>query len=318
MPHVYYEHRNTAARGTDSIAADIARHIHARYQLGAVLIVCDQPVAMLSAIRKQWMRLTRSVQRQRASTLNADKILKYTRSITHMQHVRFTTKLPSQLPDAAVYCIEPSDDIEVPLQCLSVYVLLPLSFHRAKTVARNIAPNALVVDYSHRTAWPAFGLQPKKQLEDRVAETWSQLQTYLQLYHINTHELHNGMAANALAMDSALDILLDIGPAFLASAGTFQYAMGLARPLRLRKSLRLEYDAVILLAHRVQALTPGIFSHRFLDAYSEDDSFFLYDSGRFSNGETLRSRYERYLRQEHYRLARALLHTFGMQPNPFK
>lgn len=269
---MYYEHRNKTARGTDSIAADIARHIHSRQQLGTVLIICDQPVAMLSAIRKQWMRLTRTVQRQRASTLNADKILKYTRSITQMQHIRFTTKQPSYLQDAAIYCLESSDELELPKNCFSVYTLLPLSFHRAQTVVQTIARDALVIDYNHQTAWAAFGLQPKKVLEDRVETLWGQFQTYLRLYHIETHELHNGINTNVRAMDDALDTLLDVGPAFLAIANTFQRAMSLARPLRLRKSLRLEYDAVILLAHRVQALSPGTFSHRFLDAYSEDDS----------------------------------------------
>src|SRR6476660_4446110 len=94
MTDWYLESRKALARGTDSLAADIMRHLHTRQHLGSAVIICEQPVGMLSAGRKQWLKLSRSLQKQRAGTLNADKILKYTHTITRMQHMGFSAKTP--------------------------------------------------------------------------------------------------------------------------------------------------------------------------------------------------------------------------------
>jgi hypothetical protein len=64
---------------------------------------------------------------------------------------------------------------------------------------------------------------------------------------------------------------------FLQAAKEFQRAIELARPLRLSSDVRRQYDMLVLLAHRVQALSPGAFTQQFLEVYNEDDTFFLYD-----------------------------------------
>ena len=102
MAKCYFELRKRSAKGTDSVAADIMRHLHTRQHLGKVTIITDQPLALLAASRKQWLKLSRTIQKQRSSTLNADKILKYTHTITHMQHLRFTAKDALQDPEADV------------------------------------------------------------------------------------------------------------------------------------------------------------------------------------------------------------------------
>src|SRR5882762_3070435 len=70
----YFELRKQSARGTESIIADMMRHLHTRQHLGKALVICDHPLVVLSAARKQWLKLSRIIQKQRASTLNADKI----------------------------------------------------------------------------------------------------------------------------------------------------------------------------------------------------------------------------------------------------
>jgi len=81
-------------------------------------------------------------------------------------------------------------------------------------------------------------------------------------------------------MDDALDTLLSMSHRFLRIANEFQRALELARPLRIQRSLRQQYDALVLLAYRVQALSPGAYTQHFLESYNEDDTFFLYDSAR--------------------------------------
>ena len=58
----YFELRKPAARGTESIIADAARHLNTRQHLGKAVVVCDQPAIVLSAGRKQWLKLSRSLQ----------------------------------------------------------------------------------------------------------------------------------------------------------------------------------------------------------------------------------------------------------------
>lgn len=70
MNDLYVELRDT----TSATSWDIARHLFARQLNGNVAVVADNPVALLSAVKKQWARLERQVQRERASTLDATRI----------------------------------------------------------------------------------------------------------------------------------------------------------------------------------------------------------------------------------------------------
>jgi hypothetical protein len=286
----YFELRNASTRATDSLSADLTRHLHTRQYLGKALVLCSRPAIMLSAMRKQWLRLARGAQKQRASTLDADKILKYTHVITHMQHVTFTAKTPLEHPDADIYILHPDTSALMPPQCWSVYIDCKVSLRSAKTILEQLPSDALVIDYTHAKIWAKRGLAPKTALEKRVRSSWQQTQQFLKTYHIDVTTFNNGKIQNVEAIDDALDTLLAMSHKFLATANEFQRALELARPLRLPKKLREEYDAFILLAHRVQALSPSAFSQRFLEAYNEDDTFLLNDNGKKLlawTGETL-------------------------------
>ena len=273
---VYFEQRTSAARGTDSLAADIMRHLHARQSLGNAIVVCDQPIAMLSACRKQWLKLSRVVQRQRAGTLNADKVMKFTHAISRMQRMRFTCKPTRQQPDADVYCLTPSQVQALPFSPASLYVTTTLSHDCASFIARHMHARSLVVDYMHTTDWQTyFSMQPKTFLERDVTHMWQTLVAFLKDHNITPNTLVSGQTQDIEAMDDALDTLLGISQPFLAIATDFHAALAVARPMHIPKDLRLQYDSVTLLAHRVQALTTGSFSQRFLETYDEDDTYFL-------------------------------------------
>jgi hypothetical protein len=175
-----------------------------------------------------------------------------------------------------------------------------------------VAPTqTLIVDYNQYSEWEKLGLLPKRSLEETLAAEWNRINAFLADQQIDSHNLHTGIMTNVTAMDIALDILLDTSHQFLELADVFQKALSHARPLRLSKPVRMQYDSVILLAHRVQALSPGEFSHRFLDSYNEDDTFFLYDNGKFASGETLRERHTRYMQHGLVRLAQALIRRYS-------
>jgi hypothetical protein len=304
----YIELRKSTARGVESITADMVRHLHTRQYLGKTVVVCDQPVAMLSAARKQWLKLSRLLQKRRASTLNADKILKYTHSITRMQHMGFSAKSPLEQPEADIYFLTPAKLDVMPVHCWSVYLLLQLDTVRAAHMLEQLPAEALLIDYASSGVWEGLHLQPKKLLEARVSNQWRQVQQYLRSYDIDVHKLITDDIHNVDAMDDALDTLLGVNHSFLQIANEFQRTFELARPLRLPKEQRNAYDSLILLAHRVQALTPGTFGAQFLESYKEDDTFFLYDARRqrITGTESLAESIARHTAAGRLHLARAL------------
>ncbi|MET1033585.1 MAG: hypothetical protein ABWX94_03725 [Candidatus Saccharimonadales bacterium] len=312
MAKCYFELRTNSARGTDSVAADMMRHLHARRRLGKAVVVCDQPISLLAACRKQWLKLGRLIQKQRSSTLNADKILKHTLTITHMQHMRFTSKTPLEDPDADIYFLSKNDLADLPRNCLSLYAYTVLNTPQVRAILKQLPADALIVDYDHSVSWDEFGLHAKIMLEQQVLREWDQVCKFLAGRNIIVSELIRGGMHNIEAMDDALDTLLGASNQFLRSANDFQHALELARPLRINKKAREEYDSLVLLAYRVQALSPGVFTQHFLESYNEDDTFFLYDVAKrrfVASGEPLADAVARHLAAGRRHLARSLQHS---------
>lgn len=323
MGIIYYERRISAARGSDSIAADIMRHLHSRQHLGTTIVICHQPTVMLSACRKQWLKLARNVQKQRASTLNADKILKYTHTITRMQHMRFTMKTPLENPDAEIYFLQPEQLDELPPGCMNLYVVERLDEEQAQRITDQAAPEALIIDYEHSRDWSALGLKSKHVIEQHVADEWKRMLDFLALYNIHPKELHRtaNYPGHIDAMDDALDELLAVNRGFLQAADSFQHALEIARPLRISKEMREQFDVVVLLAHRVQALSPGTFTQRFLETYNEDDTFYLYERVReyvFGSGESLTSAVVRHRNAGRTHLAEGLIKATFLKVNGYQ
>ncbi|HJQ08862.1 MAG TPA: hypothetical protein VJ836_05280 [Candidatus Saccharimonadales bacterium] len=285
------------------------RHLHTRQHLGKAVVICEQPVVVLSAARKQWLKLSRTLQKQRASTLNADKILKYTHTITRMQHMRFSVKTPLEQPEVDVYFLTPDQLHIMPVHCWTVYLTCPASFKLIQSMILQLPTEALIVDYEHSLSWKELEMGSKSALEERVHDEWRQVQNFLQAYRIDIRDLSTGDMHNVEAMDNALDTLLGVSRKFLQTANEFQRALELARPFRIGRDIRTSYDIVMLLAHRVQALSPGAFTQRFLETYNEDDTFFLYDKARKKFaviGETFQQTFTRHVKAGRYHLAGAL------------
>lgn len=309
MAKCYFELRKQSARGTDSIAADIMRHFHARQHLGKTVIICDQPVGLLAASRRQWLKMGRAIQKQRASTLNADKILKYTHTITHMQHMHFSYKTPLEEPDADVYFLDETQCTTMPIHCYSIYTTGAMPHDVVVAMIEQLPTDALVVDYHHAASWLQLGLQPKAILEDQVTSSWRQVKQFLQGHDIAISKLIQDSMQNVDAMDDALDTLLGVSHQFLRIANEFHHALELARPLRVGRTIRQDHDSLMLLAYRVQALSPGAFTQHFLETYNEDDTFFLYDHAQrrcILSGESLTEVLTRHLAAGRIHLARAM------------
>lgn len=312
MSNCYFELRKQSKLGNIHLAADMMRHLHTRQYLGKAVVVCEHPAIFMIGAHKQWLRLSRNIQRQRASTIDADKILKYTHAITYMQHTKFVAKTPLDEPAADVYFLRHSQLQTLPTSCFSLYLSVGLPSEVAMHTLGQLPSEALLVDYQQAADWQKLNLTPKRVLEDAVAEAWQHTTNFLANYDISVPHLFHGPMQNIHAMDNALDTLLAHSHGFLQVADQFRHALELSRPLRLSKNMRQEYDILTLLAHRVQALSSSGYTQRFLETYNEDDTFFLYDNTRkylrytALAGESLATAIARHQKAGRLNLAQAL------------
>ncbi len=175
-----------------------------------------------------------------------------------------------------------------------------------------------MIDYHRQIEWAKFGLQSKVFLEQQVASEWGQVQQMLKANKIDITSLIQDGFHDIDAMDDALDTLLGMSHRFLRIANEFQRALELARPLRILRATRQHYDALVLLAYRVQALSPGAYTQHFLESYNEDDTFFLYDSRRqrttILGPEPLQAAVLRHRTAGRHNLAQALFAAMSVTP----
>ncbi len=251
-------------------ASDLARHLLPRQHLGKTVVVCDKPVIMMSLTRKYWLKLLRTLLRERSSTLNVEKILQLTYDITHMQHMGFAAKPFYANPEAEVFFIEPSQIDQLPPQCFSLYIVDAPTESQLNDALAQLPGNALVVDYSRSVAARHTSLAPKYQLEAQVPVAWRQVEHYFTQQHINIHQLSQ-QTYGSEALNDAIDVILNTSSEFLRTTGSFLEMLHLAQPLIHDNTTQQLYDLVTLLHRRIFALTPGNLSQLFTQSLGDDE-----------------------------------------------
>jgi hypothetical protein len=282
-PRQYLEVRPTRRTMSDGLATDLARHLHTRQHLGSAVIVTGEPLKLLAVVRKQWFKLARHLQRERASTVNAQKILHLTYAVTRMHNLAFVAKTPEQRPDASVFFV-PSEELHTnpPPQCYSLYLTEDINAKLLHKYIRELPSGSLVVDYANATASFANMFRAKESLNEQVRSHWRQVLDFLQELHIDISALARQSGPRPNPLDDAIDILLDYSDDFLRIAGIFQHTYQLAQPLEPLHETQREYNTLTLLAHRVQTLQTGKLSD-YLDSIVADNSFFLRDGSTERN-----------------------------------
>jgi len=134
--------------GTNPSMKDLVRHLYVRMSCGKVVIVANNPVVTLSALRKQWLRFGRSVQRERSSTLRATRIYELSRSIIQMQSLHFSIKWSSQDYPSADVCVVTLEQILAwpPEQdCRTLYVAREVTTEQLYVITAGMARGGLIV-----------------------------------------------------------------------------------------------------------------------------------------------------------------------------
>lgn len=277
MSRYYYEQRDQHFKGTAGLVSDITKHLYARKHLGKAMVICDNPMGLMCVARKQWLRLTRTAQNQRASTLNADRILRLTYAITHMQRITFVAKTPLQIPAAHIFFVTPDQLEFAPNSCYSVYATTKVQSSRLERLIKQMPDSALVIDYVHGVNQEEVNLHPKQKLTDNTLREWDLVKNFLHESGIDISKITSKGVWQHELVDEAMDVLLNESHRFLQVAGNFQHARELAQPHEEAVDEQKQYEMVSLLAHRVQALSPGAFTLPIEDAFHEEETFFLHD-----------------------------------------
>lgn len=267
MQH-YLEIRTTPDSST--AGADLARHLLSRQHLGKTVIVCDKPVIVMSVIRKYWLKFSRGLQRERSSTLNAEKILQLTYDITHMQHMGFVARPYGDAPRADVFFITPDELDRLPANCFSLYVLCPPTELQLMRALTQLPDRSLIIDYSHAMSIATAPLQPKRLLEELVPEEWQRVEHFFEKYHIDARTIAANSHRSDL-VDEAVDVILNTSSQFLRVADDFLLVLHQAQPLRTPHSEQQLYELLQLLQHRISALTPGTLSQQFTQIFGDDE-----------------------------------------------
>jgi len=274
----FLEVRPARRTTNDGLAAELAKHLRARQHLGSAVVVTDEPLKLLAVVRKQWFKLARGLQRERASTVNAQKILHLTYAVTRMHNLAFVAKAPEERPDADVFFVGDTDLHQLPPRCFSLYLTTAVPTALLRQTILQLAPQSLIVDYADATTELAHELKPKAMLNEQVHVRWQAVVDFLEPLHITIAKIANEATTKPSVLDDTIDILLDYSTEFLQVAGTFQHALQLAQPIEPSREMQKQYKTLTQLAHRVQTLNTGKLSD-FLDFITGDNSFFLRDSG---------------------------------------
>jgi hypothetical protein len=142
---------NRPATTTDLMSLDLARHLPRRLAVGPAVIVTDRPAVLLSVVRKRWVKITREVVRQRASTLDPHKKAGLSQEIEHLQACRFTIKSFEQFPTASCFFVSPAQLNELPPCYPTLYLTTWLPAESLLNAARNLPLSGLIVAYGE---WP--------------------------------------------------------------------------------------------------------------------------------------------------------------------
>lgn len=116
------------------------------------VIVTDKPLVLLSMVSKQWKRLERRLQKERASTLDAQKILDLTREIAWMQTRKFSAKAdPEALErlEADVTFATIEELLRFVPECQTLYVTCPIAKEQLYMFAAWMPKSGTVVIYTN-------------------------------------------------------------------------------------------------------------------------------------------------------------------------
>jgi hypothetical protein len=133
------------AFGANPGARDLAYHLFTRMHCGRVVIVAENPLLLMPTLRKQWLRLARKVQKERARTINPTRIRQLVDFTSHMYNVRFTTHYPSFEREADIYILSLDQTLALGSGCWTMYVTCHATRQQLRLITTSMPRGSLLV-----------------------------------------------------------------------------------------------------------------------------------------------------------------------------
>lgn len=130
-----------------ALSVELAAHISNRYSQGKVAVVNSSPQAVMSSVRKQWIRLIRLAQRDQARTLNHQRRSDLAATIHAMQALSFTAKDPASEPLGGVSFATVEQFMLTPPVCAILYITEPITKLSQHMLVTWMRPGGRVVIY---------------------------------------------------------------------------------------------------------------------------------------------------------------------------
>ncbi|HKR82433.1 MAG TPA: hypothetical protein VJR27_05565 [Candidatus Saccharimonadales bacterium] len=130
-----------------TLSQQLAQHIAAHGPQGKVAVVTDRPIALLSSIRKQWLRLIRLTERARSSTINPIRKEQLEVHLEWMRQLSFTAKAPDDLLEADITFATADDFVRVPPDCRIIYITYGFEREKLHMLTSWMPRNGVVVLY---------------------------------------------------------------------------------------------------------------------------------------------------------------------------
>jgi hypothetical protein len=139
--------------GAVPLSRDLAFHICRQSLYGKVVVVTDKPNALLASGRKQWLRLIRKMQVERARTLDTERIQVLTNDLARMQTVTFSATVPDDIGGTLPAHVTFMDAVQckrfAPV-CHTMYITYTFPREHLHMMTSWMPRNGLVVIYEQR------------------------------------------------------------------------------------------------------------------------------------------------------------------------
>lgn len=134
-----------AALPNSELKADIGWHLLTRSQTGRSIIVTEKPIEFLSTLKKQWKKMTKIIQLERARTLYSTKKAAFDDSLSRLNSLVFACGFDRKDVDVAVASSQ--EIIGLSDTNTTVYLCGDISDDQFLVLLKTLKRGALIVDY---------------------------------------------------------------------------------------------------------------------------------------------------------------------------
>jgi len=136
-------------RSNMSLSMDLAQQIAERSLSGKIVVVVQNPRSSYASVKKQWQRLIKQLETERARTLGSAQITKVQNEIARMQQLTFTFAFSDFELNADVTFATADDLVEMPPVCHTVYVTYDFERTKLHLLTSWMPLRSLVVIYEN-------------------------------------------------------------------------------------------------------------------------------------------------------------------------